>query len=276
MAGWIDSKRFAERWPFAGAVVLLAASALAISFLPATVSRDGKTFFLIVLYLLWIKTFRTRARSVGISTGGWPEIVLSLAIVFAGTYLFGRFEGSGPYLAAACFLGLQMPLIVMKSKLTPPEEPLERPGRTGQIFLGSLLFATVVALTAASWRSRQPSWVLPSAVFSACYFAWSVSKWIRYPQNLAAGPAPSEGSEAQMSGPETTIAKVRDPKGAAMANIFWICIVLAVLDLIFLDDYYGFLLPAAWFVLSVAWLSLVGVRHLRDSSKSAGTSSEPT
>jgi len=201
-------------------------------------------------------------------------MVITLAIVCAGAYMFDRFAGSGPYLAAACFLGLQMPLIVMKSKLTPPEEPSDRPGRTGQIFLGSLLFATIVALTAASWRSRQPSWVLPSAAFSACYFAWSVYKWIRYPQNLAAGPASNEESEAQMSGPETTIAKVHDPKGAAIANIFWICIALAVLDLIFLDDYYGFLLPAAWFVLSVAWLSLVGVRHLRNSSKSAGASSE--
>lgn len=60
MADWIDSKRFAERWPFVGGVVLLTASALAVSFLPPTVSRDGKTFFLIVLYLLWINAFRTR------------------------------------------------------------------------------------------------------------------------------------------------------------------------------------------------------------------------
>ena len=202
-------------------------------------------------------------------------MVLTLVIVCAGSYMFNRFEGPGPYLAAACFLGLQVPLMVMNSKLSISEGHSEQPGRFGQILLGSFLFATVVALIAASWRSRQPSWLLPSAIFSACYFAWSVYKWIRYPQNLAAGPVPYEELEAQTSGPETTIAKVHDPKASAIANIFWICIALAVLDLIFLDDFYGFLLPAAWFVLSIAWLSLVGVRHLRNSSKSAGVSSEP-
>ena len=266
MADRIDSKRFAGRWPFAGAVVLLTASALAVSFLPPTVSRDGKTFLPILLYLLWINAFKARARSVGIAMGGWLGMVLPFAIVGVCAYLFDRFEDSGPYLAAACFIWLQIPLIVMKPKLTLAEGHSKRPSRIGQIFLGSFLFTTVVALIAVSWRSRQPSWLLPSAIFSACYFAWSVYKWIRYPRDVAAGPAPSEG-------PGTTTTKVHDPKAVAVANVFWICIALAVLDLIFRDDYYGFLVPAAWFALSIAWLSMVNVRHIRNLSKSAGASS---
>lgn len=131
MADWIDSKRFAERWPFAGALVLIAATALALKWQSASVSKDALDFCVGMLYCIWVALLGTRLHGIGILPKTWQRLLLGMAVVVPVDFAYYHLDYSGPCAAAAIFLAIQIPLVVMQSKAptsaTIPQEEVIAP-----------------------------------------------------------------------------------------------------------------------------------------------------
>jgi hypothetical protein len=79
---------------------------------------------------------------------------------------------------------------------------------------------------------------------------------------------------AEQYTPETPKTKKYDPGTTALVNVFWICVALAIADLVLREDPFGFILPGAYFFLWVAGLTFSGMRHMGTSSKSADFSGD--
>ncbi len=270
MAGWIDSKRFAERWPFAGALVLIAAAALALLLLPSTVSLPAKLFSLFTLDSVWSAAFEKRLGGIGFWPNRWQRILLHQAVIVPclGAFFYGG--ASGPFFAVGVFVALQIPLIVMKAKIADPKPPERPPSRGVRIAAASVFCLIAAALAVFSWKTHQPVWLSPSLAVTACCFGWSVYR-------LASQSRPQDAgieSENEAERAEEPASKEFDPVVKKSANVLLICLGLPFVDLLFREELYGFILPATWFVGSVLWLTFFHTRRGEGLGPLAGTTGE--
>jgi multidrug transporter EmrE-like cation transporter len=81
VANMITSRRFAERWPFAAAIVVVAAFAMALSFLPSTVPWETVYFCLFVIGSLWSDVIELRIYGIGFSPKKWQLLFVNLLII---------------------------------------------------------------------------------------------------------------------------------------------------------------------------------------------------
>jgi hypothetical protein len=258
----ITNKRFAERGPFTAAIIALAATALALSFLPSSVSSQAQTFALLFLSFLWQEVMEMRIYGIGFSPKKWQLLLLGFAIITACIYVSDAFQSLGHFIATGLFLALQIPLIAMKTKVVNPEIRVETPTRSIQIVLGSvcLLIMTATIVMMAFHRPRQPIWVLPLSLIVACYFGWQTYRWIRHRPGSVSFPAAHGKPISGPSTPGTPEATEYQRRLKISVNLLLICLALAIINLLFRNDFYGFILPGVCFVVMVSRLTSLRTR----------------
>jgi hypothetical protein len=241
----------------------LIALACASHFLPPTVPRPARDFSFNVLGLLWIEVFGQRIRGVGWTLNWWQRLLVYILIGWSCIFVYYKFQPSGPLLAIVIFLVFQIPFVVMKTRISGLVIPDEKPNRNSQIVLGSILFLVMIAVLATMLyhRSAEPKWVIPFSVLAACYFGWETYRWIRRPRDYK----PSTDSvDKPISGPFTAGSREATNYERHLkisVNIFLICMAVAIADLLFRNDSYGFILPGVCFVVMVSWLTSLRTRH---------------
>lgn len=139
MSSLITSKRFAERWPFVAAILVLASLAGAI-LLPVGVPATAQVVCVIILDSLWSDVLILRVFGVGLSPSRWQFILGRQLILIPCLLLYVAYHTSGHLLAIGLFLALQVPLIVMRTKVSEPVIFKEPPSRRTQIVAGSMIF----------------------------------------------------------------------------------------------------------------------------------------